>query len=38
VDYVELGYSKELGNRLDIIEEHLNKKGLESVKFIPPTK
>jgi hypothetical protein len=38
VDYVELGYSKELGNRLDIIEEHLNKKGLDSVKFVPPTK
>lgn len=38
VDYVENGYSKEIGIRLDTIEEHLNKKGLESVKFVPPTK
>ena len=38
VDYVEMGYSSEIGKRLDTIEEHLNNKGLESVKFVPPTK
>jgi hypothetical protein len=38
VDYVENGYSKELGDRLDKIQDHIDKKGLESVKFVPPTK
>jgi hypothetical protein len=38
VDYVEKGYSKELGDRLDKIQEHLDHKGMESVTFIPPTK
>ena len=38
VDYVELGYSKELGERLDKIQDHLEHKGMESVTFIPPTK
>ena len=38
VDYIEQGYSKEIGNRLDLIEEHLNNKGIESVKFTPPNK
>jgi hypothetical protein len=38
VDYVEMGYSKELGDRLDKIQDHIDKKGLESVKFVPPTK
>ena len=38
VDYVENGYSKELGDRLDKIQDHIDKKGLESVKFAPPTK
>ena len=28
----------EIGKRLDTIQEHLNNKGLESVKFVPPTK
>ena len=28
VDYVEKGYSKELGDRLDKIQEYLNHKGL----------
>ena len=28
VDYVEKGYSKELGDRLDKIQEHLDHKGL----------
>ncbi len=28
VDYVENGYSKELGDRLDKIQEHLDHKGL----------
>jgi hypothetical protein len=28
VDYVEKGYSKELGERLDKIQEHLDHKGL----------
>jgi hypothetical protein len=32
VDYVEMGYSKELGIRLDSIQEHLDNKGIESVK------
>ena len=38
VDYVENGYSKEIGVRLDNIDEHLKHKGIESVKFTPPTK
>jgi hypothetical protein len=38
VDYIENGYSKEIGSRLDVIEEHLKHKGIESVKFTPPTK
>jgi len=38
VDYVEMGYSKELGERLDKIQEHLEHKGMESVTFVPPTK
>ena len=38
VDYVENGYSKEIGDRLDKIQEYLEHKGLESVKFVPPTK
>jgi hypothetical protein len=38
VDYVELGYSKELGDRLDKIQQHLEHKGMESVTFVPPTK
>lgn len=38
VDYVELGYSKELGERLDKIQDHLEHKGMESVTFVPPTK
>ena len=38
VDYVEMGYSKELGDRLDKIQEHLEHKGMESVTFVPPTK
>jgi hypothetical protein len=28
VDYVEQGYSKELGDRLDKIQDHLDNKGL----------
>lgn len=27
VDYVESGYSKEIGDRLDKIQEHIDKKG-----------
>ena len=38
VDYIEKGYSKEIGNRLDLIEEHLNHKGIESITFVPPKK
>ncbi len=38
VDYVETGYSKELGERLDKIQDHLEHKGMESVTFVPPTK
>ena len=38
VDYVESGYSKELGERLDKIQDHLEHKGMESVTFVPPTK
>jgi hypothetical protein len=38
VDYVEMGYSKELGERLDKIQDHLEHKGMESVTFVPPTK
>jgi len=38
VDYVENGYTSEIGKRLDTIDEHLNHKGMESVKFVPPTK
>jgi hypothetical protein len=32
VDYVEMGYTKELGVRLDTIQDHLDNKGIESVK------
>jgi glutaredoxin-related protein len=28
VDYVEMGYSKELGDRLDKIQDHLDNKGI----------
>lgn len=28
VDYVENGYSKEIGNRLDAVQEHLDNKGI----------
>ncbi len=28
VDYVEMGYSKELGDRLDKIQDHIDNKGL----------
>jgi hypothetical protein len=32
VDYIEMGYSKELGVKLDTIQDHLDNKGIESVK------
>jgi len=38
VDFVENGYSKEIGSRLDKIQEYLDHKGMESVTFVPPTK
>jgi len=38
VDYIDSGYSKQIGDRLDLIDEHLKHKGIESVKFTPPTK
>jgi len=28
VDYVENGYSKEIGNRLDAVQDHIDHKGL----------
>jgi len=31
VDYVENGYSKEIGDRLNTIQEYLDHKGMESV-------
>ena len=31
VDYVETGYSKELGNRLEKIQEHLDNKGFPTI-------
>lgn len=30
VDYVEMGYTKELGNRLEKIQEHLDNKGFKN--------
>ena len=38
VDYVENGYTAQIGTRLDAIEDHLNHKGIESVKFTQPNK
>ena len=28
IDYVENGYSKEIGNRLDAVQDHLDNKGI----------
>ena len=32
VDYIENGYTKEIGNRLEKIQEHIDNKGLPNVE------